>query len=168
MREAILRCERAWRSGTPTGRTEGRAGQGLQKAAANTLLQGRFVEVHQQPHFQPTQTKISEQLCLMHRQNLLHSLNFDDQDLFNDHIDVQIAFDRMALINDRQPPLSDEFHSSLGKFEAQAGFIYGLQQTGTERPMHFDRTTNHTAGQFVIRFQNFAVPLCLCGEPDRR
>jgi hypothetical protein len=104
----------------------------------------------------------------MHWQNLLHGLNFDDEDSFNDHIDFQIAFDGMALINDRQPALSDKLHSSLGKFEAQAGFIYGLQQTGTERPMHFDRTTNHTTAQFVIRFQNISVSLCLCGDPGRQ
>ena len=82
-------------------------------------------------------------------------LTRSDQDLFNDHIDFQIAFDRMALVTDRQPPLPDEFHPRLGEFVEQTGFIHSFQQTKAERPMHFDRTT----GQFVIRFQNFSVPL---------
>ena len=65
------------------------------------MLQRFLIEIQQQSYLQATHPKISEQLCLVHSQDLMHRLDFKDERLLDQYIDPQIIIDNMALIDHR-------------------------------------------------------------------
>ena len=71
----------------------------------------------------------------MHRQNVLNTLDFQDDLILCDHIESIPAIRFDALILNRQRLLSLECDSSEMKFVAETFLVGGLEKSGTQRSM---------------------------------
>ena len=82
----------------------------------------------------------------MHRQDLLHGLDFQHEGLFGDDVDLQVAVDGIPFVEDRQFLLPNETDSREGKFAAKACFVDDFEQPGPEGPVHLDRAPDDFLG----------------------
>jgi len=78
----------------------------------------------------------------VHWENPLDELQLNDHFVTNDQIYFVSAIELQTLVRDREIDLALEGQFAEVQFVAQALFVRGFQQSGTELTMHFDRRTN--------------------------
>ncbi len=76
----------------------------------------------------------------MDRMEFLQRLQFNDCDPFDKQIKSITDIQGQPFMPNRLGHLGLNLKTALSKFMAQAGFIYGLQQPWSKRPMHLDRS----------------------------
>jgi hypothetical protein len=86
----------------------------------------------------------------MQGQQFFHSLELDDDAIFNQEVDSIPGFELNAVVSDRQADLVLKLQSGYGKLVVKAGLICALQQTCAENGMNLVRRIwNLTCYRFV-------------------
>ena len=80
----------------------------------------------------------------MNRHDALNRFQFDDHLTLNENIYSITGVKPNAVINYRQRELSSYRHPEFFQFVREADLICAFQQSGPERCVYLDRTTNDT------------------------
>ena len=78
----------------------------------------------------------------MNRSEFAHGLHFDDHEIFHDDVEP-VAAHQLSSILDLHGLFGFSVEMSVREFNAHRPAIYGLDETGSELSVHFDRGANH-------------------------
>ena len=81
----------------------------------------------------------------MNRNDLFHRLDFHQNQTFYEEVDSERVIDFEPFVFDWQGNLSDESDATKNHLLGQACFVRRLQQTWSEPPVNFNRSTNYFA-----------------------
>jgi hypothetical protein len=120
-----------------------------QHDSPHAILQQRHPEVDQQTKWAIHRFHVRDDLCLMNRSDHLHSLQFDDQDIFDQEIKLSAA-DWLAFVKDLNLLSSFEANAPGDHFDFECFFVDDLQVPRPEMPVHFDGSANDRVGRGVV------------------
>jgi hypothetical protein len=130
--------------------------------AVNAIAQVGDLEIQRQAKHQSGESKIREQLRLMHGEHFLHTFDLEDQAIFDNEVDRECRRDLQALVGDRHLDLALKRQSDAAKLRAKRLLVGTLKKTGTERAMDVHPSPNRSVTPFVGPHSRF--PLCVLGH----
>jgi len=87
---------------------------------------------------QAAHAEVSQDLCVIRRQDIRNSFDFNDQLPIHENIRAKPFVELDALIGNRSSGLPFDRHPHLLQLMAQAAFINRFQHAGSRQPMHLD------------------------------
>src|SRR5258706_507873 len=113
------------------------------------LRSNSTLEVDQQAHFPTTQPQVSKKLRVMNRLQADDSLQLDNHRVRNNQVHAISTIQPETFVTHRQGPLTDERHSSKGKFVAQTLPISRFQQSWSQFALDLDRAADDRPGDLI-------------------
>jgi hypothetical protein len=107
------------------------------------------MEIEQQAEAQAAHAEVSQDLCVMRRQDTRNSFDFNDQLPIHENIRAKPFVELDAFIGNRNSGLPFESDPRLLQLMAQAAFINRFQHAGSRQPMHLDGQPDDSLGQFA-------------------
>src|SRR5438093_10343487 len=102
----------------------------------------RNVEVNQKSKLETTELQIREHLSCVNGQQLLHTLNLDDQAFFHDEINAVCGRQLHFPVPDGQAHLVLNMQAGHSQFIEQARANGALQHPGTKSTVNFQRAAD--------------------------
>jgi hypothetical protein len=107
-----------------------------------------------------------KQLRLVDRMQPVFTFGLDHNSTFHDQVSPKPALKLYLFVDERHRFLAFHFQTQLMQFIRQAGFVRGLQQSGSQLSMYLDRGANDFAGE-VGAGQGKRLPQRTQSKPQR-
>ena len=107
------------------------------------------MEVNQQSHRKIQQTKMRQQLGLIHWMENFLALEFDHDSTFYNKVCAKTTLHLYGFIYQRDSFLSFHSESEFFEFVRKADFVGGFEQAWTEPAVNFDRSADNGSRKVV-------------------
>ncbi len=115
----------------------------------NAIFQPGVVEIDEQPDPYTGEFHVGQQLGFMYPLDRLDAFEFDDQLVFDQHVDSKSTIEPDFFVMHRLWVLELELNSIAFQLISQTLFVGGFQQPRTENSVYFNGTADHAIGKFV-------------------
>jgi hypothetical protein len=106
------------------------------------LLEIYDVEVHEERSLEAGQLEIGEHLGLMHRQEILHRLELNNDSAFDDEVELVAAVEQDSLVWDRHLLLALERNAEERELMTETVCIGGLEKSWPKVTVHLDTSAD--------------------------